>query len=219
MPGCGVIANHYPFILVTLILPAVPTLYVIAGHLYTAARRRRLSHRGERLTVYSIILIPVIVILGAAFFKAAHDYTYLRGAVVTPEGQAVVAWKSIATPEDESLLRAITRCLSYYYFIAGLELGLSPLLVLLRRHTDSWLLHLLVLVAGPLMFAYLETLPVKRMYFSYTYAKTHGITPGATPFTTIVWPVWSSRLLQGVVAGLVLAGLAYATISVLTRRK
>ncbi|MCE4628083.1 MAG: hypothetical protein F7C34_02910 [Desulfurococcales archaeon] len=217
MSSCGVIANHYPFILVTLILPAVPTLYITAGHLYSAARYGRLSHRGEQLTVYSVILIPVIIILGAAFFKAAYDYTYLRGAVVTPEGQAVVAWKSISTPEDEALLRAITRCLSYYYLLAGFELGLAPILVALRKYTDSWLLHLAALVAGPLMFIGLETLPVKRMYYAYAYAKTNSIAPGTTPFSAIVWPAWSSRLLLGLAAGLAAAGSAIAIVAVLTR--
>ena len=212
MGSCGFLANHYPFILVTIIMPLASVAYIVLGHLYSAVRHGTLYFRGERLTAYSIVLIPIIVLLGTAFFKAAYDYTYITSVVGGrgPVGGAVpLYWQSISGEQDYERLLNITWCLAPYYFLAGLTLGLTPGIVLLRRVTESWILHLIPAVIGPIMFVYFEAAPVKKLYFALGFLKEHGLPLGVRPFDLVVWPVWEKHLLTGVGLGIALSVAAY----------
>ncbi len=212
MGGCGFLANHYPFILVTIVLPLVPLAYIVLGHLYSVLRSRRLYYRGGRLTTYSILLIPIIIMLGSAFFKAAYDYTYITmvvGGSGPNSGAIPIYWQSIATNQDYRRLENIAYCLAPYYSLAGLTLGLVPGVILLRRATEAWTIHVIPAIMGSIMFAELEAAPIKEMYFALGFLKEHNLPLGTKPFQLIAWPIWEKHLILGFIAGLLLSLTTY----------
>jgi len=214
---CGILANHYPFIAVTLGLPALDSALIILVALLRA--RRRFVYAGDNTASQILGFLSVILplFLGLPFFKAAYDYTYITSVAVAGEtgsarGFVPTYWNTIGSDADLEKYKLIVSCLSKYYLAAGVLIGLSLFYILARDHVDTWILHFASMLIGPILFVILEAAPLKGIIYGVGYAHRKGIPLGVSPFDTIAKPSFYHSIIAGLTIGILLSILLYYII-------
>ncbi len=211
MDATTVFLNHLPFIIVTVLLPLAGAIYVTIRHVYTVIRDRRIYPvTGEAYSIYLLLALAGLIVLGLVFFKVAYDYTYTSmELVVRPDtGQAVMVtrnWVIIKDLEDLNLYIGIVDFLKIFYFLAGLTIGLGVIPLMLRMAHKLWIIETLIFVLNPLMFVYLEIKPLQRMKYSYALVEMYDL--GRSPYSDYASSLIDFWFPAGVFLGLVVSVL------------
>ncbi len=219
MDVTNVFWNHLPFILTSVVLPVIGILYIAFRLLFYAARERKVvTITSELYNIYLLFGIASVLVLDFVFFKVAYDYTYTTvKTVINPEtGQVVtvfVTWNIIRNMSELSLYLSIVNILKPFYFLAGLSIGLSILVLLLRRVHRMWYLELLVYVANPIIFIYSEIKPLQGIKYSYQLVNLLGIGTGHSPYSDYAAVLLTHWLGTGLVLGILLAVFVWVIVS------
>jgi len=188
LDAMDVFLNHLPFIIVTVLLPLAGAVYIVVRHLFTVIRDKRIYPvAGEAYSVYLLLALAGLVVLGLVFFKVAYDYTYTSmEVVVRPDtGQTVLVtrnWVIIKDLDDLDLYSGIVGFLRIFYLLAGVTIGLGVIPLTLRMAHKLWMIEALIFVLNPLMFILLEIKPLQRMKYSYALAQSYNLGLGDSPY-------------------------------------
>ncbi len=211
--------NHLPFILTSVVLPVIGILYIAFSLLFYAARERKVvTITSELYNIYLLFGIASVLVLDFVFFKVAYDYTYttVKTAINPETGQVVtvfVTWNIIRNMSELSLYLSIVNILKPFYFLAGLSIGLSILVVLLRRVHRMWYLELLVYVVNPIIFIYSEIKPLQGIRYSYQLVNMLGIGTGHSPYSDYAVVLLTHWLGTGLVLGILLTVFIWVIVS------
>ncbi len=208
-----ILEDHLPFILTTLGLPLAAIVWAYIGHVYGVIRRGVIEEPYN--VVYMILLFlsgGVLAGVDFVFFKAAYDATYLTYRYVGGmggSGLVAIPWRFMNSMEDIAKLQSIVSSLKPLFFLSGIIVGMTVLLVLLRKLHRYWYAESLIIISGPLIFLYLETKPIRNMRFSTGIINLLNLQPGVTP-----WQVYAEKplllsLILGFIAGTAVSLIAY----------
>jgi len=194
--------SYIPYLIVTVVMPLIGLLYIWLRTLVNARKRTYMGRPDN--TLYNVYLIGgLLPLIGGSVVleKIVSDYVY----------GTTIPWRWIHTVTDLYTFLKISEFLSYFYFIAGLGIGLSILLVILYKYYDNWYIDLVVYLGNIAWFLYLTPRPLERFKYTSAYIQTYNVTPGIQPFE-LVSGLFTERLIYGVLLGLsmaILAGLYY----------
>lgn len=193
------IKSYMPYLVVLVVIPLVGVLYLWLRTIYYARRGEYLQRPDH--PVYSVYLIGGLfpIIGGAAvLYKIVADYVYGH----------LPMWRWIRAPIDLYTYQRIAEFLSHFYLLSGLVIGLSTLLILLRKYYENWYIDLAVYLGTSAWFLYLTPLPLKKFKYTTNFMKTHNIPAGSLPYN-MVSPLLHERLAIGVAIGLAMSASAY----------
>ena len=191
--------SYLPYLIATTVMPLIGLLYV-ALHILFATRR------GERLLrpenpLYQVFLVGGVADLAfgaVVLYKLARDSVY---GTLPP-------WRWIHTFDDLLVFERIASFLAKFYFIAGVAVGLSLLLILLYKYYEYWYVDLLIYLGNIGLFLYLTPKPLQDFKFTGHYMATHNVS-APTPYA-LVEPSLINAFSAGVVVGGLIAGVIYA---------
>lgn len=196
------INSYIPYLIVTVVMPLIGLFYIWLRTL-VYARKRAYMDRPDN-TLYNVYLIGgLLPLIGGSVVleKIVSDYVY----------GTTIPWRWIHTVTDLYTFLKISEFLSYFYFIAGLGIGLSSLFVILYKYYNNWYIDLLIYLGNIAWFLYLTPRPLERFKYTSAYIQTYNVTPGAQPFE-LVSGLFTEKLIYGVILGLsmaLIAGLYY----------
>ncbi|MEB3760223.1 MAG: hypothetical protein GSR81_05175 [Desulfurococcales archaeon] len=211
MDATTVFFNHLPFIIVTVLLPLVGAIYISIRHIYTVVRDRRIYPvTGEAYSIYLLLALAGLIVLGLVFFRVAYDYTYTSmELVVRPDtGQAVMVtrnWVIIKDLEDLNLYIGIVDFLRVFYFLAGVTIGLGAIPLMLRMAHKLWMIEVMIFVFNPLMFVYLEIKPLQRMKYSYALTQGYNLSLRSSPYNDYAYGLIHFWFPAGLILGLIIS--------------
>lgn len=188
------IESYAPYVAATVIVPLGGLLYLWVRTLLHAGRRAYMGRPDS--TLYTAYMIGgVLPLIGGAFIlhKIASDYVY----------GTMIPWRWIQTGYDLQVYLGISSFLSYFYFLAGVAVGLSGLLVVLHRYYDNWLVDVVVYLGNIAWFLYLTPIPLERFKYSSSYIAANNIPPGEHPYD-LTSTLFTFMFILGLILGLAL---------------
>ncbi len=192
------IKSYIPYLIVTVVMPLIGLFYIWLRTLVNAKKRAYMGRPYN--TLYNVYLIGgLLPLIGGSVVleKIVSDYVY----------GTTIPWRWIHTVTDLYTFLKISEFLSYFYFIAGLGIGLSTLLVTLYKYYDNWYIDLLIYLGNIAWFLYLTPRPLARFKYTSAYIQTYNVTQASQPFD-LVSSLFLERLVFGAVVGLILAIIA-----------
>ncbi len=186
--------SYLPYLIATTILPLI-------GLLYISIRTILLSRKGEVVfrpdsTLYAVYLVGGFanIAFGAAvLYKLVKDYVY----------GSLPMWRWINSLDDLVVYKGIANFVSKYYFIAGLVIGFSLLLIILGKTYEYWYVDFLLYVGNIGLFLYLTPRPFENFRFTSRFLKTHNVTV-SQPYD-LVKSDFNNNLYLGIVIGIIIS--------------